>query len=196
MWKLPASGYGSAILVSMNPQPRPRQKAVASAIRNADPSKVRNGSRFESSIEEKIMWPELTTEDAVRTGLSIANGVKHPEWNGVDLPSKDAIAYLKALQGPGGPLFGRLLARTMDNHTKLFFKDARICNPYADLLEWWRRFLLEKKRAMVLPFPLEDAGEPFLTPPDQRFVQKLGGLYVYGSSKYPDAKPNTYIRKK
>lgn len=180
----------------MNRQPQKRATAPAKAIRNADPSKDRSVSRFESAIEEKLMWPGLVEEDQVRAGLSIANGVKHPEWNGLDLPSKDAVAYMKALQGPGGPLFGSFLARTMENHTKLFFKGSRLVNPYADLLEWWRRFLLDKKRAMVLPFPLEDAGEPFLTPPDKRFVQRVGNLYIYGSSKHPEVQPNTYIRKK
>lgn len=186
----------SAIIGNMNRQNRPKQKAVAPAIRNADPSRVREAARFNNSIEEKLMWPGLGGEDEVRRGLSIANGVKHPEWNGLDMPSKDAVAYMKALQGPGGPLFGRMLERSMETHTKLYFKGSRLYGPYADLLEWWRRFLLEKKRAMVLPFPLEDAGEPFLTPPDQRFVQRAGGLYVYGSSRYPDAQPNTFVRKK
>lgn len=180
----------------MTYQKYPKQKAVASAIRNADPSRARDTARFSNTVEEKLMWPGLGGEDEVRSGLSIANGVKHPEWNGLDMPSKDVVAYLKALQGPGGPLFGRMLNRTMENHTKLYFKGSRLYGPYADLLEWWRRFLLDKNRAMVLPFPLEDAGEPFLTPMDNRYVQRAGSLYVYGSSKYPNAQPNSFIRKK
>lgn len=186
----------SAIIKGMNRQTSKRAAPPAKAIRNADPSQDRSVSKFESAIEEKLMWPGLVEENQVRSNLSIANGVNHPAWNGVDLPSKDAIAYMKALQGPGGPLFGSMLARTMDNHGKYFFKGAMLVYPYADLLEWWRRFLLEKKRAMVLPFALEDAGEPFLTPPDTRLVQRVGSLYIYGSSRYPDVQPNTFARKK
>jgi hypothetical protein len=143
------------------------------------------------------MWPGIQTEDQVRSGLSIANGVNHPEWDGFSLPSKDAIAYMKALQGPGGPFFGRAFERSIENHKKFFFEGARLIGAYADLFEWWRRLLLSRGgRAMVLPFPLEDAGEPYFTPPDQRFVQQVGNLYIYGSSKYPEAQPNVYVRKK
>lgn len=158
---------------------------------------MRTSGRVNSIVESKIMWPAVVSEDDLRSGLSIANGVNHPTWDGYSMPSKDAIAYMKALQGPGGPYFGRVLERSMENHKKFFFDGAMLIGPYADLLEWWRRLLLSKgNRAMVLPFPLEDAGDPYFTPPDQRFVQQVGSLYVYGSSKYPEAKPNTYIRKK
>lgn len=153
-------------------------------------------SKFETVIDEKIMWPELTTDNQVRSRLSIANGVNHPIWNGQDIPSRDEMAYMKALQGGGGPLFGRLLERSAETHKKVFSYNDSMGKPYADLLEWWRRFLLEKNIAMVLPFPLQQAGDPFLRPPDVRYVQQVGSLYIYGSSANINAQPNRYVRTK
>jgi hypothetical protein len=151
---------------------------------------------LETVIPAKIMWPDITTDNQVRSGLSIANGVNHPVWDGLAIPSKDETAYMKALQGGGGPFFGRVLERSIENHKKIFAYNDSMGKPYADLLEWWRRFLLTKNIAMILPFPLEQAGDPFIRPPDTRFVQQVGSLYIYGSSLNPGAMVNRYIRGK
>lgn len=146
------------------------------------------------------MWPNLGDDRNVHARLSISTGINHPEWDGVSTPSKNAVLYMQALQGRYGPLFGRMLARSVAN-APIYEKSELLGEPYADFFEWWRRFLMYRGVAMVLPFHLDEIGEPRIAPQDQRYVQKAGKLYVYGSSSYEDRQtgeqrliPNTYVR--
>lgn len=151
----------------------------------------------DTEIESVVMWDDIS-DDMLHKALSIAPHSSHPLWDGIGTPTKDAVAYMQALQGKHGKLFGSLLNRSTNNYTELLKSkkpDQRIDNcPYASLFEWWRTFLIGQGVAMILPFPLATIGEPFFTPKDVRYVQRVGQLYVYGSSKNKNLMLPSYRR--
>lgn len=152
-----------------------------------DPDLQRRRATWQDTvIEDKVLYDFDISEDMIHKALSIAPNVEHPLWDGLGAPGKNAVAYMSALQGKHGRLFASSINRTTENYVALVKgqkEGQRIDNqPYASSLEWWRKFLVEQKLALVLPFPLHHAGEPYFTPSDTRYVQRVGKLYIYGSS--------------